>query len=188
VHDLVPLTALGAAEARIDEFAGLTIREIPDIALASLAICHGKKAGFQRAVKKALASTLPAPGTSITTNDITLFWTGVDQWMVEAPFASHEDLAAHLSASLKGNASITEQNDGWARFDLEGPLCVDVLQRLSNADSAGMAAAAVTRTAIDHLGCFLICRTAGQHFSILCPRSGAASLHHAVIAAVHSAL
>ena len=74
--------------------------------------------------------------------------------MVEAPHASHADLAAQPSGTLKDNASVTEQNDGWARLDLKGDNCVAVLERLSAADSASMQAGATTRTTIEHLGCF----------------------------------
>jgi len=188
VHDLVPLTALGATEAQIDEFDGLTLREVPGIALASVAMRLGKARGFSRAFKKASGVAPPDAGSSAGDGPITAMWIGPDQWMLEAPSASHEDLAAQLGAVLKDNASVTEQNDGWARFDLEGPNCVSVLERLCATDSATMNAGAVTRTAVEHLGCFLLCRAAQTHYSIFCPRSGAGSLHHAIVTAAVSAL
>jgi sarcosine oxidase subunit gamma len=119
---------------------------------------------------------------------MTIFWTGVDQWMVEAPHASYANLAAQLSGTLKDNASVTEQNDGWARFDLQGENCVAVLERLSAADIASMQAGATTRTTIEHLSCFLLCRQPSQHFSIICPRSFAKHLYHSIVITIKSVL
>ena len=188
MHDLAPLTALGATEARIDVIHGLTIREMPNIALASISTRPGKEAAFKRAVKAATAIALPAPGTSASASGMTIFWMAQDQWMVEASHDRHENLAATLATAIKANGSVTEQNDGWARFDLEGDDCCAVLERLSAADSLAMTKGAATRTAIEHLGCFLLCRKAAKHYSVLCPRSAAASLHHAIITAAQSAL
>ncbi len=188
MHNLAPLTALGATEARIDVIHGLTIREMPDIALASISTRLGKQAGFKRAVKAATGIDLPAPGTSASASGMTIFWIAPDQWMVEASHDRHENLAATLATAIKANGSVTEQNDGWARFDLEGDQCCAVLERLSATDSAGMTKGAATRATIEHLGCFLLCRKAAKHYSVLCPRSGAASLHHAIISAARSAL
>ncbi|MGB1920242.1 MAG: sarcosine oxidase subunit gamma, partial [Candidatus Puniceispirillaceae bacterium] len=140
MHDLVPLTPLGGDSAKSEIIKGVTISEMPDFAYASMAMRFGRKTGFQRAAKKATGISPPPPGESAVIKAgrglLTVFWTGVDQWMVEAPHAGHADLAAQLSGTLKDNASVTEQNDGWARFDLQGENCVAVLERLSAADSA----------------------------------------------------
>ena len=192
MHDLVPLTALGGDSAQSETIKSVTISEMPDCAYASMAMRLGRKTGFQRAAKKATGILPPPPGESAVIKTgrglLTVFWTGVDQWMVEAPHASHADLAAQLSGTLKDNGSVTEQNDGWARFDLKGDNCVAVLERLSAADSASMQAGATTRTTIEHLGCFLLCRKAATHFSVICPRSGAASMYHALVTMAQSAL
>ena len=178
MHDLVPLTPLGGDSAKSEIIKGVTISEMPDFAYASMAM--------------RLGILPPPPGESAAIKAgrglLTVFWTGVDQWMVEAPHAGHADLAAQLSGTLKDNASVTEQNDGWARFDLQGENCVAVLERLSAADSASMQAGATTRTTIEHLGCFLLCRKAATHFSVICPRSGAASMYHALVTMAQSAL
>jgi sarcosine oxidase subunit gamma len=105
--------------------------------------------------------------------------------MVEAPFDTHELLAVDLAADLAGVASVTEQSDGWVRFDLAGLACHDVLERLCNADTRGMAKGASTRTSIEHLGCFLVCR-GDNEFSMTGPRSSAQSLHHAITTAMIS--
>ncbi len=192
MHDLARLTPIGGDRAQITEVKGVTISEMPEFSYASVAMRLGKKAGFQRAAKKALGVPPPIPGKSssieVSGGLLTIFWTGVSQWMVEAPFATHEDLAAQLFNTLKDNASITEQNDGWARFDLKGESCIAVIERLSAVDSAKMRTGDATRTSIEHVGSFLLCREQSQHFSIICPRSFAKHLYHSLVITAKSAL
>lgn len=188
MHNLSPLTALGGTQAQIDKFDGITIAENPDIALASIAMRLGKKTGFNRACKTATGVATPAPGTFDSAGDFTVFSTGLEQWMVQAPIATHENLAAQLETVFKTNASVTEQNDGWVRFEVTGALSVPVFERLCAANTRAMAAGDVTRTSIEHLGCFVMCHDAGKAFGVVGPRSSAASLHHALITAIRSAL
>ncbi|MDA7599245.1 sarcosine oxidase subunit gamma [Alphaproteobacteria bacterium] len=188
MHNLKAMTALGSTTPQIDQFEGVKIVEIPDIALASIAMRNGKKAGFSRACKAATGVAPPPPGHFETAGDYTVFSSGLDQWMVEAPIATHEDLAAQLASMFNANASVTEQNDGWVRFDIAGALSVPMLERLCAVNSRAMKSGDVTRMAIEHLGCFVMCRQAAKKFTVLGPRSSAASLHHALINAAKSAL
>lgn len=192
MHNLIPITPLGGRGAQTQEFEGITISEMPDFAYASVAMRLGKKTSFRRAAKKAMEILPPAPGESAAVRVgeglLTIFWIGVDQWIVEAPYAAHADLAAHLHNILKDNASVTEQSDGWARFDLKGEGCFAVLERLSMVDIAKMHAGATTRTSIEHVNCFLVCRDPPQHFSVICPRSFAEFLYHSMLVTAKSAL
>ncbi|PVH30208.1 sarcosine oxidase subunit gamma [Pararhodobacter oceanensis] len=188
MHDLTPITALGGTAPRIDSFDGLEIRECPDWALASVAARLGRGEALVAAAQAGFGLDLPQVGKSAASGALTAFWTGPEQWFIEAPFASHEDLAAQLVSALGQTASVTEQSDGWVRFDLEGSGCHRVLERLCNADVERMAGGDVTRTRLEHLGCFLICRASGAHFSVLGPRSAAGSLHHALVTMAVSAL
>lgn len=186
MHSLVAITPLGGTEARIDGIGKLTITEIIDVALASVTCRSAVQAGFNEAAGNHFGCALPSPGRMIHAEPYTIFWTGPDQWFVEAPLVSHEGLAAILKSTFLENASVTEQTDGWARFDIEGENVVALLQRLCPADTKRMQSGYATRTMIEHLGCYLICRRQGVHFSILGPRSSAASLHHALCAAAKS--
>ncbi len=188
MHDLTPLTALGGTTARIDTYDGLQISECPGWALASVAARLGRERDMAAAAQAFLGLALPGVAQFAAQDPFGVFWTGPDQWMIEAPHDSHETLAAQVKAALGDTASVTEQTDGWVRFDLIGPRCHDVLERLCNADSRAMATGAATRTRLEHLGCFLICRVRDSHFSVLGPRSSAGSIHHALVTAADSAL
>lgn len=188
MHDLIPLSPLGGVAARLDTFDGLTISENPDWALVSVSARLGTEKQMAAAAKKLIGVGLPNVSGVAGKGDLTVFWTGPDQWMIEAPFASHEDLAGQAKSALKDTASVVEQTDGWVRFDVEGAPAPDVFERLCALDTRTMAANTVSRTTIEHLGCFVLCRDAGTSFSVFGPRSSAGSLHHALCTAATSAL
>ncbi|MDD9742891.1 MULTISPECIES: sarcosine oxidase subunit gamma [Marinovum] len=187
MHDLTATTALGGTTAEVRDFEGLRISECPDWALASLASRLGREDEVAAAAQALLGAALPGVGACAGDGPVTAFWIGPEQWMLEAPHGSHEDLAARIKAAMGDAGSVTEQTDGWVRFDLEGAGCHQVLELLCNADTRRMDSPAATRTAIAHQSCFLI-RRAERHFSVIGPRSSAQSLHHALIEAAHSAL
>ncbi len=186
MHDLAALTPLGGSEPKAETIGAVRIAEITDTALASVT-CRNEKSGpFLKAAKTLFGVTPPAPGTSVAGAVYTLIWTGPEQWFAEAPFATHEDIAGIIKEGLGDNASVTEQTDGWARFDVEGATVVDMLERLCPAPARRMKTGDATRTLIEHVGSFLVCRSAGAHFSVICPRSYAGSMHHALCAAARS--
>lgn len=185
---LKPITPLGGTTPRSDEFEGVTISEITDFALASVACRLGKEKACADAAKKLLGFALPKPGQAAAKGDFSAFWTGPDQWMIEALVESHDNLAVMLSAALQNTGSVTEQTGAWVRFDLEGSRVPDVFERCCAVDTRAMAANTVYRTAIEHLGCFVFCRSAARHYSVFGPRSSAASLHHTLVTAAKSAL
>ena len=179
-HRLAPLTPLGNTTPQTDTIGPVTITENTGIALASLAIRRGRGTDIANAAAS-LNLTLPAPGHASEN----AMWLAPDQWMIEAPFATHEDNMAFLKSAFGDAASITEQTDAWVRFDLAGPDLPAMFDLLCNLDTRAMQPGQATRTVIDHLGCYVICRSVG--FTILGPRSSARSLHHALITAARSA-
>lgn len=161
-----------------DSVGLLHIAEHPNVALASLA---RRRDGDLSAAETFLGVALPDVAAWAGNGPFGVFWTGPGQWMVEAPHATHEDLAARLKAAVGDGASVTEQTDAWVRFDVSGPTVGALFERLCALDLPRMATGTAQRTTIEHMGCFVICRKAGLSFSILGPRSSAACLHHALL-------
>ena len=64
MHDLIPITPLGGIGAESQEIEGISIREMPDFAYASISMRLGRKIGFRRATKKTLGILPPTPGKS----------------------------------------------------------------------------------------------------------------------------
>ena len=184
MHDLSPLTGLGARTPREDTIGAVVITEAPDWALASVTA----RAGEGHDCREILADLLGAPCPEVARHaqgpQHGAFWIGAESWMIEAPFDPARDLALALRTVLGARASVTEQTDAWVRFDLSAPDLAPLLERLSNLDHAGMAPGTARRTVIDHMGCYLL-RHAG-HATIYAPRSTARSLHHAIVTAARS--
>jgi len=186
VHDLAPITALGGTAPRVDTVAGATLSEVSDVALASVTARLGKEKPTAAALKKLIGADAPDP-RSFAGKALTVFWTGPDQYMVEAPIETHEDIADLAKAAVKDNASVTEQTDGWTRFDLTGEGLLSVMELVCPINAPAMPVGGAERTSIHHLGCFVL-RRADDHFSLYGPRASAGSLHHAVHTAMVSAL
>jgi sarcosine oxidase subunit gamma len=177
------MTGLGAHDPRTVVVGPLTIRERFDMALASVALRRGHDL---TAAAKAAGVPLPGPAHYQAGVPYSAFWVTPDMWFVEAPFASHEDLAALLNAAFGDAASITEQTDAWVILDLAAPDLAPVLERLCNVDFRAVPDGFATRTVIDHLGCYLVKHGPGAA-RVFGPRSSAASLLHAVEVAATAA-
>ncbi|PZQ48305.1 MAG: sarcosine oxidase subunit gamma [Rhodovulum sulfidophilum] len=174
--DLVPETALGAAEPRVVTFGALTLTEDAGLALASLALRTGGTAPAP------FGLALPGPGGWATGGGIAALWTGPGQWLVEAPGRAAEDFAAALSTEAPG-ASVTEQTDGWTAVEITsaaGPAPVEaLLAKLVNVDLGGFGPGRARRTLLEHMG-VLVIRRAPDRLAVLGTRSSAASLWHAL--------
>ncbi len=179
-------TPLGARAPRRSAIGSITIIEVVDTALASVALRLGKAEAFGTVAEDLFAVTPPGPGKWISGETFTLIWMGPEQWLVEADLARHDGLDLILKKALGDLASLTDQTDGWVRFDIEGSGVVDLLERLCPAPSRRMQTHDATRTPLEHMGCLLICRETRRRFSVLGPRSFAVSLHHALCSAARS--
>ena len=183
--DMRSITPLGAHEPASFSHGPVTVTEIVDVALASYALRLGHEKKGHQALKAVLGRGAPDVA-KVSNGDIAAFWMGPDQWMISAPMDSHEDLADQLSTAAKEAASVTEQSGGWCRFDLRGDGLADVFERLCPVNMRAMKAGDVTRTSIDHLGCFFLLNDAND-VTVYGPRSSAGSLYHALKTAIRSA-
>jgi sarcosine oxidase subunit gamma len=177
---------LGGATPRVDTIGTLTISENTSVALASVAARAGQEKACEKILAKILEAPAPGPGKSQQHDPEAGFWMGPNQWMLGAPFETHEDLADQLKAKLKDTASVTEQSDAWVVFDVQGAAMEDACELLCNLPIRTMVAGDATRTMIHQMGCFVIRRNAHDHIRILGPRSSAGSLHHALVTAARS--
>ena len=187
MHDLKPITALGGTAPRVDNVTGTQLSENPDIALCSVAARQGQE-GRCHAHLTSLIGMVPEPGKLQLHHPEAGFWIGPHQWMVGAPFKTHETLADQLQIQFGTSASITEQTDAWVCFDLRGPGVEAVMELLCNIDIRTMKTGDAARTTIHHLGCFVTRQDPADWLRILGPRASADSLHHAILTAMKSAL
>lgn len=172
--NLEPLMALGAEKPRSASFATLEIRENENLALASLALRR------ETVEPQPFGLNLPGPGCWVADNEVAVFWTGPDQWMIEAQGRYEEDFAANLKEQATGCA-VTEQTGGWVAVEIMSVAGTEpieaLLAKLINIDLADFGPGRATRTVLEHMTCFVI-RRSETHFSVLGARSFAASLWH----------
>ena len=184
MHDLTPLTALGKAKPQVDTVGSMRLGEMSGLALASVAVRRGHEVACRAHLADLLEADPPGPGQACLHDPEAAFWMGPTQWMVGAPFETHEDLAAQLKTRFGQSASITEQTDAWAAFDLSGDALERVMELLCSIDMRQMKSGDAQRTNIHHLGCFVIRRDPASWVRILGPRASAGSLHHAILTAM----
>lgn len=184
MHRLLSITALAGRDPKIDRIGRCLLAEVTDVALASVTARRGEENATMVALEGLISAPPPGPGFAAGAGPVTAFWAAPQQWMLSAPLESHELLADQILAGLIGKASVTEQTGAWVQFDLSGDVVCDVLERLCALPVRNMAPGMANRTRIEHLGCFVICKKDG--FSILGPRSSAASLHHMLVSAMAS--
>jgi sarcosine oxidase, subunit gamma len=175
---LKSLTALGNDAPKSITIGTITVTEQFDVALASVAMRKGRE---KELAKRAKAAGIPLPAATKSEAGKTYcaFWMTPDMWMVEAPFATHEDIAAILKAALGEAASISEQTDAWVRFDVAAIDLSLLMERLSNVDFAREPIGFATRTVIDHLGVYVIKR-GDNDVTLYGPWASAQSLIHAL--------
>ncbi|MGB4825841.1 MAG: sarcosine oxidase subunit gamma [Paracoccaceae bacterium] len=181
---LQPLTALGHSAPKSVEIGPCRITERADVALASLASRRGREKDVEKAAKAAKVP-LPAPACAAEGVPFAAFWVATGMWMIEAAFASHEDIVTALKPAFGDAASITEQTDAWVRFDLAAPDLAPLMERLSNVDFPAAPVGFASRTVVEHTGCYLIKRAATE-VTLYAPRSSARSLLHALEVAATS--
>ncbi len=188
MHNLTAITALGGQEPRVDSIGDATLRENTNLALASVHARLGSELAARKTLMTVLGSDIPDVGKSTAAVPISAFWTATDQWMFCAPYDTHETMAADLAMQFAGVASVTEQSDAWAVFDLSGDGIKSVMELLCPINMRAFDYGDATRTSIHHLGCFVVHLPAHDGFRIIGPRASAGSLHHAIITAMRSAL
>ena len=180
-HRLKPRCATGGTAPRKAVHDRVTLAELPGIALASVAQRAGGAAALAECTQALTGAPLPEARRKTGARDaLELIWTAPGQWFALAPLADHPDLAADLSARVKGAASVTDQSGGWVCITLSGAGCTALLERLCPRDLGQMQAGMADRTGIAHMNCLVICDTPGTAYRVLGARSSAYSLWDAL--------
>lgn len=172
--DLVAVTALGGASARVAEFGAIRLCERPDLALASVAIARGAP------VPAPFGLALPGPGQATRDGALGAFWMGPGQWMIEAEGRADADFAAAVKAEIP-DAAITEQTDAFSCVEITAPpaLLEALMGKLVNLDAARFGPGQATRTGLEHMNVVIIRRDTDR-LALLGMRSLAGSLWQAL--------
>jgi sarcosine oxidase subunit gamma len=190
------MTPLGGMTPRRDEIGGFTMREVIDRAMMSLAARAGQDKATAKIIAALVCGKAPGPEQFIgpgqfiggmSKTKLAAFWYAPGQWMLDAPLAIHDDITAILPEKYASKVSVTEQTDGWCRFEIEGKEIDRLCSLLCAVDTRGFTVGSASRTTIEHIGVFIL-RMATRKMQIIAPRSSAESLHHALITAMRSSI
>lgn len=181
---LTALTPLFAETPASCSIGGVTITEVVDIALASLA----ERAGAAETLARSTADAgipLPPPEAYARGDAFAAFWIGPRTWMVEAPLSSADEIVTRLAPTVGACAALTDQTDGWARFRITTDEPAALLERLCNIDPARLQPGTALRSTIEHMATIILVEDRAQ-IDLLTPRSTATDFLHALENAARS--
>ena len=174
--DLKPSTALGLSQPKTLKHGALSLAENSALALASLALRRGAD------VPCLFGLTLPGPGAWAAEGGVAAFWTGPNQWMIEAQGRAESDFAAEVVVACPGQ-SVSEQTDGFVAFEIRSEAgakpILGLMAKLINIDPRLFVPGSATRTGVEHMSVFVI-RREEHHLAVLGMRSAADTLWHAL--------
>lgn len=176
-----PLTARSTLNGARHEFDGVTIAEVADRAIVSIATPHGGSEALSRAVNAAYRIDCPGVGQSTLSKVGNTRFLCLQQDQIFALFDHPGPGAIQVIAEhLGGNAYLTDQSDSWVVLSVSGPNCRAALERICPIDlhPAAFADGSVARTVMEHIGAIIV-REGPEGFLLISARSSAGSFLHA---------
>ncbi|MCX7888708.1 MAG: sarcosine oxidase subunit gamma [Rhodobacteraceae bacterium] len=174
---MVSLIAKSALDGLVPLTEGnVTLTDWDPGTVTSLSPMRGQEAKVEAALRSA-GLGWPGPNATVASGDRAILRTGVGQAF----------LIGSLPLRLEGLAAMTDQTDGWAALELDGPGATDVLARLVAVDlrMAAFAPGQVLRTGLTHM-MSILWRTGPATFRILVFRSMAQTAVHEIHVAMKS--
>ena len=184
---LIAKSPLG--DVRLD-FDGVTIAEITDRAIVSVATPHDGEDALSKAVASAYHTDIPAVGQSTVSDVDNARFLGMQRDQFFLLFDDSGPRAVEAVAKKLGDSGyLTDQSDSWAMIRVSGPKCRTALERICPIDlhPSTFAEGIVARTVMEHLGTIIV-REGQDSFLLMSPWSSAASFLHAVQASVENVI
>lgn len=164
------------------DYDGVKLSEVSDLAVVSIAIPLGGKMSAIEAVKEAYGVTLSEVGKSVVSNDTKTRLIRLARDQIFAVFVRHTpDAEKNVSKKLKSKVYTTDQTDGWIALEISGSNARAALERICPIDlqPTQFEVNDVARTSMEHLGT-LIVRTDSETYLVLSASSSANSFLQAV--------
>ena len=173
-------------DGRSLDYSGITIEEITDQALVSIAVPIDGAADLNAAFQSAYGTERPAVGKCATASLDNAIFLGLsqDQFFVMFDDKSDDqgrDPAASIRESIGHTGYVVDQSDGWVMTRMSGDNCRAALERICPIDlhPAMFSVGNVARTVMEHLATIILCQ-APDTYILLSPRSSANSFLHAL--------
>lgn len=184
------LKAVSPMDGYSENFDGVSLREVADLDIVSIALPLGGEELALTAIQSVFGISAPPVGTSATTveQSARLVRLAQDQLFVLIARAK-TDAADHIADQFNGAAYTTDQTDGWTGLEIAGTRARDILERICPLDLHPHAFAinSAARTSMEHLGTIII-RTGDETYQLLSASSSAGSFLYAVKTSVLNCL
>ncbi len=168
----------GLAEPRALAGAGVTVRPLPDLHLASVLARRGCHEALADRVMAIYQIDLPDRPRREARGAMAFVGAGPNAWLAVSE-AGDSGWPAELVDVLSGLASVCDQSDGYAALRLQGPRVVDLLAKglFLDLHLSAFPVGASAGASISHIGVTLWRREAAA-FDLLVARSYAGSFWH----------
>ncbi len=184
------LSAVPALGGYSESFDGVSLSEVVNLAIVSMALPLGGKSAAKKAFKTTYGVALPDVGKSAMSKDgaTRALRLGRDQAFVlfhhDAPDANNV-----VAEKMGGKVYTTDQTDAWVGLDISGSNARKALERICpvNLNPAVFAEGDIARTNMEHLGTVII-RTGDDEYRLLSASSSAGSFLHAVETSIKNIL
>ena len=186
----ITLTASHALDGYHKEFNGVTLSEVTDQAIVSLAVPNGGEEKLAAAFSGAYGIDLPQVGQSTTTADRKIRVLGMQRDQLFLLLDYDGDRAVSVVEDKLADAGYyTDQSDSWVCLRMSGAKCRPVLERVCmiDLDPAVFGKGACARTTMEHLGAIIV-RDGEDSFLLFSPRSSAKSFLHAIETSIDNVL
>lgn len=172
------------------EFVAVTIREVSDKALVSIAEPLNGAGPLNKKLKSAYGTVKPNVGKSTTSKDGKLQFLGLQSDMTLALFDHPGGLADKAIKAVLGDVGYyTDQSDAWVMIEISGIGSIAALERICplNLAQDAFMKGDVARTVMEHLG-VIIMRQSMDQFFLASAVSSADSLLHALVLSVENTI
>ena len=183
---LKPLTALNNFS---EEIHGISVSEVTDQAIVSMAIPKATNDAFNKIIKKNFKVERPVIGHFAHSKINNARFLGLQQDQMFMLFDYAGDRAIEeISAKINFTdqlAYLSDQSDSWVTLRISGDNCLDALERICPLDihPSSFPVGSVARTSMEHMATIIINESEGSYL-LLSLRSFAHSFLHAVTTSI----
>lgn len=185
MSSLNALQALTALDNFSEDINGISVSEVTDQAIVSMAIPPVTNNAFNKAIKKNFKVERPIVGqfTQSKTDNARFLGLQQDQIFVLFDYAGDravEEISAKIN-STDQLAYLSDQSDSWVTLRISGNNCLEALERICPLDihPSSFPVGSVARTSMEHMATIIIHEAEGSYL-LLSLRSFAHSFLHAV--------
>ena len=176
------LTATTPLDGFSRGFNGVSLTEVSDRSIVSIATPLGGEAGLSKALTKTYKVALPKVGQSLASPLDNAVFMGMAQDQIFVLFDHSDDKPVEVvSKHLKDSAYLTDQSDSYVMLRVSGVNSRLVLERICPIDLAPAAfpVGSLARTIMEHLGTVIV-HEKEDTFLLMSARSSAKSFLEAV--------